>query len=165
MEWDKLERMIADLESFGAAENLPDSSSTPQIRELGADFLIASSPRREAPEGLFDAVLSRIDAEPPRVRTDATGRVVEINPAFSGLCGYSFQEIRGRKPGSLLQGPDTEAECIEVIREAVRRGEGCTTEMINYHKDGSRYRVKIEIVPLRGPDGVLTGFQATETKL
>lgn len=163
MDRETIERMIADLESFGASESSTDDST--RIRELGADYLVAVSPRREAPESLFSAVMSRIESEPPRVRTDASGHVVEINPAFSGLCGYSFQEIKGRKPGSLLQGPDTEPECIEIIRDAVRRGVPCTTEMLNYHKDGSRYRVLIRIEPLRDASGELTGFQATETKL
>ncbi|MDX2081030.1 MAG: PAS domain-containing protein [Terrimicrobiaceae bacterium] len=153
--------MIADLEILGATE----SEKSGEVIELGADFLVASSPRQLSPAHLLQRVVERIDSEPARVRTDAEGHVVSINPAFSGLCGYSFPEIRGRKPGSLLQGPDTEPECVEVIREAVRTGSPCETEMFNYHKDGSRYRVKINIQPLYDEAGNLAGFEATERKL
>jgi hypothetical protein len=37
--------------------------------------------------------------------------------------------------------------------------------MVNYHKDGSSYRVRIEIEPLCDEAGDVTGFQAVETKL
>ncbi len=151
---------------MGRADSDKKSQVSPQrIAELSADYLVASSPRIAPPLSLHEAVIRRISAEPARVRTDANGHVVEINPAFSGLCGFSFTEIRGRKPGSLLQGPDTEADCVEIIRSAVRDGKSCETEMWNYHKDGSRYRVRIQIEPLVDGDGKLTGFQATETKL
>ncbi len=142
-----------------------DPRSTGQVVELGADYLLASSPRLVPPATLREAVLSRIAREPAKVRTDLNGHVVAINPAFSNLCGFSFPEIVGRKPGSLLQGPDTEAECIDVIRQAIRSKSSCDTEMYNYHKDGSRYRVHIRIEPVRNAAGVVEGFEATENKL
>lgn len=156
--------MIADLESIGAVEKGPSGAVSPVI-ELGADYMVASSPRLSPPSDLLSPVLSRIESEPARVHTDADGRVVEINPAFSRLCGFSFEEIRGRKPGSLLQGPDTEADCVDTIRQAVKNGVGCETEMYNYHKDGSRYRVHITVKPVRDEEGRLVGFCATEIKL
>lgn len=166
MDRDTITRMIADLEILGALEDRADSSaSIEELCELGADFLLASSPRKAVPDTLHEKVLSRIVAEPPRVETDVEGRVVAINPAFSGLCGYTFQEIRGRKPGSMLQGEGTEPAQVEKIRAAVRKGENVVAEMVNYHKNGTPYRVKIQIDPLRDDSGVLTGFRAVEQKL
>lgn len=114
---------------------------------------------------LLEDVLERIDAEPARVVTDPDGCVLTINPAFSMLCGYSFGEIVGRKPGSLLQGPETTAESIEVLRQGIRSRLACQVEMVNYHKDKTPYNVRIELEPLSDSLGNHIGFQATERKL
>ncbi|CAN5411791.1 hypothetical protein BH09VER1_BH09VER1_10160 [soil metagenome] len=148
--------------------NGPGSSSTEEDgvtrlwEELSAGYSPARSP---TPEGLLGRVFEQIEAQPPRVETNAQGRVVAINPAFTLLCGYTFQEIKDRKPGSMLQGADTDPQAISTLRQAVAKAESCQVEIINYHKDGSPYRVWIEMEPIREPDGTLSGFRATETKL
>lgn len=166
MDGDTIKRMISDLEILGALQSEPHPGSrSHELMELGADYLLASSPRQPVPEGLKARILARVESEPARVTTDIDGRVTEINPAFSAMCGFSFPEIRGLKPGALLQGALTDPKAIEVIREAVRNRFPCVSEMINYHKNGSAYRVHIEIEPLRDEAGEVVGFQATETKL
>ncbi|MFM8765114.1 MAG: PAS domain-containing protein [Spartobacteria bacterium] len=116
-------------------------------------------------ERIFQAVLGRIAQEPARVRTDANGHVVDINPAFSGLCGYTFEEIRGRKPGSLLQGSETTEDSILALRNAIRSRESCSVEMVNYHKNQTTYRVQIDLSPRFNSFGELEGFEALERKL
>jgi PAS domain S-box-containing protein len=118
----------------------------------------------DASSVLLEDLLEWIEAEPARVVTDADGRVVRINPSFSQLCGFSFPEISGKKPGSLLQGPATTAESIEVLREAIRAKKSCQVEMVNYHKDKTPYNVRIELEPLSDTRGNHIGFQATEQK-
>jgi PAS domain S-box-containing protein len=118
-----------------------------------------------AAERIFENVLGRISAEPARVRTDAEGRITEINPAFSGLCGYQFEEICGRKPGSLLQGPATTPESILALKEAIRDRKKCCVEMLNYHKNQTTYRVQIDLSPQFNILGELEGFEAVEHKL
>lgn len=125
----------------------------------------AASVPTPPPAALRARVLERIDAEPPRVETDAEGRIVAINPAFTGLCGYTFPEIRGRKPGSMLQGPETDPAEVDVLRQAIRRQESCVARLVNYHKNGSTYRVEISVEPIRAKSGEVTGFRAAERKL
>ncbi len=115
-------------------------------------------------DSLKDRVLDLVDLVPPRVSTDPEGYVTEINSAFTGLCGYRFNEIVGRKPGTLLQGPDTDPTNIAVLRDGVREGREAEVEMLNYHKDGSPYWVWVRVLPIRNEDGVLRGFQAEEQK-
>lgn len=129
---------------------------------------LSSSASRLAPavsERILLNVLSKISDEPARVRTDADGRVVAINPAFSNLCGYRFEEIHGRKPGSLLQGPETTRDSILEIRHAIQNRQKCSVVMVNYHKNQSPYTVRIELEPLFSPSGLLQGFEAKEKKL
>lgn len=118
-----------------------------------------------AAERIFESVLGRISEEPARVRTDAQGHVIQINPAFSGLCGYTFEEIRGRKPGSLLQGPETTTESVLALRNAIRSRQACSVEMLNYHKNQTTYRVQIDLAPQFNLVGELEGFEAVEHKL
>ncbi|MCX6962545.1 MAG: PAS domain-containing protein [Verrucomicrobia bacterium] len=113
----------------------------------------------------FFSNLGRISQEPARVRTDANGHVIDINPAFSGLCGYTFEEIRGRKPGSLLQGSETTEDSILALRDAIRSRQSCSVEMVNYHKNQTTYRVHIELSPQFNLLGELDGFEALERKL
>ena len=139
--------MVADLSDFP-----PREVSTPEVSATAA-------------ERIFEAVLDRISQEPARVRTDANGHVVDINPAFSGLCGYTFEEIRGRKPGSLLQGSETTEDSILALRDAIRSRQSCSVEMVNYHKNQTTYRVQIELSPQFNLLGELDGFEALERKL
>lgn len=109
-------------------------------------------------------VLDEIDAIPARVTTDSEGRITGMNPAFTTLCGYRFPEVVGRKPGHFLQGPLSDPAAVRGLRNAVSQGIPWTTELVNYHKDGSPYWVKISIEPLRDEVGSLTGFLAEERK-
>ena len=139
--------MVADLSDFP-----PREVFTPEVSTTAA-------------ERIFEAVLDRITQEPARVRTDANGHVVDINPAFSGLCGYTFEEIRGRKPGSLLQGSETTEDSILALRNAIRSRQSCSVEMVNYHKNQTTYRVQIDLSPRFNLLGELEGFEAEEHKL
>lgn len=121
--------------------------------------------RTPAPAHLKERILRQIAAEPARVETDARGGVVAINPAFTALCGYTYEEIAGRKPGSFLQGEKTEVEAVQALREAIRSATPCRVEVFNYHKDGALYRVRIHLEPVRDLQGTLTGFQAEERQI
>jgi diguanylate cyclase (GGDEF)-like protein/PAS domain S-box-containing protein len=95
--------------------------------------------------------------------TDApTRRIVYVNPAFTGLTGYSAAEAMGRSPGRLLQGPRTDAATVKLLSDALRRQVPVRTEILNYSKSGREYWLDINIVPLRAADGTVTHFAAIE---
>lgn len=128
-------------------------------------FTDSGNPGPQPAESIFDRVLERINATPACVRTDTSGCITEINPAFSQLCGYRFEEVKGRKPGAILQGEATTGESIEAIRQAIRERRACEVEMVNYHKDQTTYRVSIQVRPIFSATGAHEGFEALETKL
>lgn len=88
-------------------------------------------------------------------------RILHVNTAFERLCGYSMDELVGRSP-RLLQGPDTDAQIVRMVGEAVRQGEGIRAELVNYHKNGTPYRVDLSITPLANREGRVTHFMAVE---
>jgi diguanylate cyclase (GGDEF)-like protein/PAS domain S-box-containing protein len=97
--------------------------------------------------------------------TDAEGHTTWTNGAFTRLTGFSQEEIRGRKPGELLQGPDTDPETIEYMGAMRLRAQPFTTEALNYHKEGRRYWVRISCQPDFDEDFELLGFVAIQTDI
>jgi PAS domain S-box-containing protein len=99
------------------------------------------------------------------VVTDAKGYVEWVNEGFTRTTGYTLAEVRGQKPGSLLQGPETDPRTIAFIRESLRRGEGFSTEILNYRRDGRKYWLAIEVQPIRDDTGKITNFMAVESDI
>jgi PAS domain S-box-containing protein len=97
------------------------------------------------------------------VITDPQGRIEWVNDGFTRVTEYTLPEVVGRKPGSFLQGPDTDPETVAFVRAKLAAGEGFKTEIVNYGKSGRAYWLAIEVQPVRGPDGALRYFMAIET--
>lgn len=94
--------------------------------------------------------------------TDADGRVEWVNDGFTRMSGYATHELVGRKPGELLQGPETDPAAIAAMRDAVANRRSFMVEILNYARDGHPYWVHIDCHPMRTPDGRLEGFMALE---
>ncbi|MBL9175461.1 MAG: PAS domain S-box protein, partial [Verrucomicrobiales bacterium] len=95
--------------------------------------------------------------------TDAQGRVEWVNDGFVRSTGYSLEEMRGRTPGSVLQGPRTDPQTVTLMRENLRNGSGFRTEVLNYTKSGRPYWVSIEVQPVQDASGRVTNFMAIES--
>jgi PAS domain S-box-containing protein len=136
-----------------------------ELEETLTNLALSTTTILQPAPALRERLLARIDAEPARVTTDRWGHIETINPAFTNLCGYGLEELRGRKPGHVLQGMQTDPEAIDALRQAVKSGSACDVELTNYHKDGSAYRVHIQLDPVRNPDESVVGFVARERLL
>ena len=99
------------------------------------------------------------------VITDRTGVIEWVNDAFVRTTGYRSDEVKGRHPGALLQGPDTDPAAIETMRSALREGRGFTTEVLNYSAQNEPYWVHVECHPVIEDGGTLAGFVAIETDI
>lgn len=81
-------------------------------------------------------------------------RIVEVNTAWEGLCGYPFVECQGKTLGSLLGGPETDKSAVTAVVSQLLRGEEAGTVLTNYTKDGRKFRNRLRVGPLK--DGDLT---------
>jgi PAS domain S-box-containing protein len=99
------------------------------------------------------------------VATGPDGLVLWVNDAFTTMCGYSLEELKGRKPGQLLQGADTDPAAVGRIRDSLRVRRACRESLVNYHKNGTRYRVDVRISPILDDEGQPLWFVAKERKL
>jgi PAS domain S-box-containing protein len=90
--------------------------------------------------------------------TDANGRIEWANLAFRRLSGYSAVELKGQRPGPLLQCADSDPATMALMRTRLMAGEGFNVELLNQARDGRRYWVAIDVQPVRGPKGEVTNF-------
>lgn len=103
------------------------------------------------------------------VITDPDGYIEYVNPGFTRLTGYSLDEVRGKKPGHLLQGKETSPETVKTIRERIHARQAFYDEILNYDKQGEPYWISLAINPVFDADGKLKQFisiqaNITETK-
>ncbi len=96
---------------------------------------------------------------------DAEGRIQWVNAAFTRTTGYSLAEVRGRKPGRVLQGPDTDPAAIRELRTAEQQGNPVRVELLNYRKDGTPFYHIIDIQPVRGEGGRILNYIGNQTEI
>ena len=99
------------------------------------------------------------------VVTDTATHITWANAAFSKMCGYSLDELKGKRPGQLLHGPRTSPRVLRRLRKAIRLGKKRTEEVINYHKNGHPYWVRLTISPIVDTEGKACGFISVEREL
>ena len=88
-------------------------------------------------------------------------RIVYANQAFYRMTGYEAGELLGKSP-RILQGPETKRAELDKIRSALEEGEPVRAELLNYRKDGGRFWVDINLVPLRDERGGISNWAAIQ---
>ncbi len=118
-----------------------------------------SQPKGEA-RGLSLIAKETINAV---VITDPAGLTTWVNPAFTRISGYELEEMLGKTPGQLLQGPESDPETIAYMHRQIALRESFCCEIINYSRNGGKYWVRIEGQPMTNDEGVCEGFFALQT--
>lgn len=103
------------------------------------------------------------------VITDKTGLIEYVNPEFSRLTGYSFEEVIGKKVNILQSGWHSD-EFYQNLWSTIKRGEVWFGEFLNRKKDNTTYWEKANISSIKNENGDITHFVAvkedvTEMKL
>ena len=152
---DEVRECVCRLADVGVAVTLatqrPVASPLPLDLRNRIVTLAASRPQHLKPDGM--------------VMSGPDGLVQWINPAFSAMCGYSLDELRGKKLGPILQGEKTDRATVERIGQEVRQCRPCRETILNYHKNGTPYWVDISITPILDDAGQPLWFVARESEL
>lgn len=88
--------------------------------------------------------------------------IVYASPGFTQLTGYDRHEILGHNC-RFLQGVGTQAESVAMLRRAIRQGESCTTELLNFRKNGTAFWNNLSLSPVKDADGRVTHVVGVQT--
>jgi diguanylate cyclase (GGDEF)-like protein/PAS domain S-box-containing protein len=92
---------------------------------------------------------------------DADRGTVWMNLAYSQQTGYALEDLLGKDPGELLQGPETCRETAKRIKTACRQLREIRVDILNYRADGQPFWVDLKITPIFNSEGVHTHFMST----
>ncbi|MEA4838031.1 MAG: EAL domain-containing protein [Rhodospirillaceae bacterium] len=91
------------------------------------------------------------------VITDAHGAIEYVNPSFTEISGYAFEEALGKNPRILKGGGTTDDEYLELWR-CITGGTPWHGTFHNKRKDGTLYWEEATIAPVHDSTGALTHF-------
>lgn len=83
--------------------------------------------------------------------------IIYVNDSFLRITGYSREEVLGRNC-RFLRGAGTAREATARIRSALREGQPCLVELLNYRKDGTTFCNSVSISPIRDAAGQVAHF-------
>jgi PAS domain S-box-containing protein len=89
--------------------------------------------------------------------TDASGKMVYVNPAFETASGYSRDELIGKNPRILNSGKHPK-EFWRRVWEQILSGKVWVGRVENVRKDGSPFHTELVISPIVNADGRVMGF-------
>lgn len=69
------------------------------------------------------------------VINDADNKVTWVNAAFEKITGFDLTDVKGRRLGDLIVGPDTDLELLDEVRELTDQGQSFTIDLLAYRKD------------------------------
>ncbi len=96
------------------------------------------------------------------ILTDRGGRIEWVNAGFTRITGYTLDDVKGRRPGSILQGPETDPAAVAQMRAGVKSGAGFHVEVLNYTKAGEKRYLDVEVKPIHDAQGRFLNFMAVE---
>jgi PAS domain S-box-containing protein len=96
--------------------------------------------------------------------TDAEGNINYVNPFFTELTGYSYQEVLGKNPRFLKSGNHPKT-FYEKLWNTILSGREWTGEFQNKKKNGELYWEKAVISPILNSKGAITHFVAIKNDI
>ncbi len=115
--------------------------------------------RKKAEEQI--SILSRVVEQSPSsiIITDTSGKIEYVNPSFTRLTGYVFEEVIGKNP-NILKSNENPDRMYKDLWSTITTGKEWRNEIINKKKDGTLYWEYTLISPLRDKRNKITHFIA-----
>lgn len=89
--------------------------------------------------------------------TNPAGDIEYVNPYFTRLTGYAFEEVIGKNPRFLRSG-ETSDKVYTELWETLVRGETWRGEFVNRRKDGTTFSERVSISPVKNASGKVTHY-------
>ncbi|PWJ51135.1 PAS domain S-box-containing protein [Quadrisphaera granulorum] len=88
--------------------------------------------------------------------------LVWVNPAFTAVTGYTFEQAVGRNC-RFLQGPGSDPASALRMREALETGRSITEVLLNYRADGTAFWNQVAMSPVVDANGEVTHYVGIQT--
>ena len=100
-----------------------------------------------AKEQLPTTLQEALDDERPIVVTSASSpfEVVDVNPAWVSLCGFTREEAVGKHLQELIQGPETDGQVAAAMVRQLRQQSYAQASLTNYTKDGRKFENRVTV--------------------
>jgi PAS domain S-box-containing protein len=92
------------------------------------------------------------------VISNSRGLVEWVNDAFYRMTGYSLEEMQGKNPRTILQGPETDPQTFERISQLLAAKINFTEEILHYRKNGQPYWVSMNVTPILNDEGEVVRY-------
>jgi len=94
------------------------------------------------------------------VITDATGHIGYVNPKFTSMTGYTFEQVEG-KIARILKIDRTPEDVHKQIWNDISSGKVWAGEYLSKKKNGEAYWESVSVAPMFDPTGNITDFIIT----
>ncbi|QOP41830.1 sensor domain-containing diguanylate cyclase [Sulfurimonas marina] len=84
-------------------------------------------------------------------------QILYVNKTFCEATGYTKEEVLGKNP-KMFQGPESNYEVLQELKEKLKKGEKFVGQTVNYKKNRAPYYVKWSITPLKNKEQVVVGY-------
>ncbi len=141
-------RLVAEQQRavIGALAARAPGSIAPGLRRIWSDLLLLRTAIESSP--LCVTVADMTLADQP---------LIYVNPAFERITGYTHDEVVGLNC-RFLQGPETDPAAVQRLRAAIAAGEPGDVTMLNHRRDGSVFRNRVLLQPVRGQAGEVIAY-------
>jgi len=111
---------------------------------------------------LLEAVVEQ--APSSIVVTDIDGRIQYVNPAFSKVTGYTYEEAVGNNP-RILKSAQHDASIYEDLWQVLNSGKVWRGRLCNKTKTDSLYWEEAVIAPVRNDEGIVSNYVAIKNDI
>ncbi len=122
--------------------------------------LVSARRRHPVLESIRHSPIATVVSDP----NEPDNPLVAVNEAFLAMTGYEEHEVLGRNC-RFLRGPDTENAQTSKLRTAIHQRHATLAELVNYRKDGSRFRNAVMIAPLFDESGKIEYFVGSQIEV
>ena len=96
---------------------------------------------------------------------DTEWKINWVNEGFTRMSGFAAEEALGRSPGAMLHSPMADPDTPQNIDRMLERGKPINTQVLQRNKNGQDYWVDLEILPIMGRNGLLTGYLSLQSDI
>jgi len=119
------------------------------------------SERKRAEEALRRLTRAVEQSPASIVIADAGGRIEYVNPKFTGVSGYTLEDVRGRTLGMLMD-EATRADTYETLWTTISSGGEWHGELLSRTKSDKCFWEYVSVSPIRDADANITHFVAVK---